>query len=50
MLSADSNWKNELKQFIEDNEFSCVGAWDGFHVYTSTKLKSYYSLKNVIWY
>ena len=24
----------------------CVGSWDRFHVYTSTKLKSYYSFKN----
>ena len=25
--------------------FPCVGAWDGFHVYVSTKLKNFYSYK-----
>ena len=42
--SADE-WKHELKNFLQDWEFPCVGAWDGFHVYVSTKLKSFYSFK-----
>ena len=32
-------WIHELEKFLEDWEFPCVGAWDGFHVYISTKLK-----------
>ena len=42
--SADE-WKQELKNFLQDWEFPCVGAWDGFHVYVSTKLKNFYSFK-----
>ena len=35
----------ELKNLIENYEFPCVGAWDGFHVYVCSKLKSYFSFK-----
>ena len=38
-------WSNELKGFIENWEFPCVGAWYGFHVYVSTTLKNFYSYK-----
>ena len=44
--SADE-WKQELKNFLQDWEFPCVGAWDGFHVYISTKLKNFYSFKKL---
>ena len=44
--SADE-WKQELKNFLKDWEFPCVGAWDGFHVYVSTKLKNFYSFKKL---
>ena len=37
--------KQELESFLENWEFPCVGAWDGFHVYVSTKLKNYFSFK-----
>ena len=40
-----AEWKRELESFLEDWEFPCVGAWDGFHVYVSTKLKNYFSFK-----
>ena len=40
-----AEWETELKNFIENYEFSCVGAWDGFHVYVCSKLKSYFSFK-----
>ena len=40
-----TEWKKELESFLENWEFPCVGAWDGFHVYTSTKLKNYFSFK-----
>jgi len=39
-----AEWKHELENFLENWEFPCVGAWDGFHV--STKLKNYFSFKN----
>ena len=38
-------WENELKRFLEDWEFPCVGALDGFHVYVSTHIKNYFSFK-----
>ena len=41
----ESEWKDELQKFLEDWEFPCVGAWDGFHVYVTTKLKNFYSYK-----
>ena len=31
-----AEWKHELESFLENWEFPCVGAWDGFHVYVST--------------
>ena len=34
-----------MKGFIENYEFPCVGAWDGFHVCVSSKLNSFYSFK-----
>ncbi len=38
-------WIKELEGFLENWEFPCAGAWDGFHVYISTKLKNYFSFK-----
>ena len=38
-------WEAELKAFLENYEFPYVGAWDGFHVYAKSKLKSYFSFK-----
>ena len=40
-----AEWETELKNFKENYEFPCVGAWDGFHVYVCSKLKSYLSFK-----
>ena len=37
-----TEWETELENFIENYEFPCVGAWDGFHVYVCSKLKSYF--------
>ena len=31
---------------MENYEFPCVGAWDGFHVHVSTHLKNHFSFKN----
>ena len=27
----------EVREFLENYEFSCVGAWEGFHIYISSK-------------
>lgn len=43
---SEENWISECKSFIENYEFPCVGAWDGFHVHVTTNLKNFYSFKN----
>ena len=40
-----SEWEAEIRGYLENYEFSCIGAWDGFHVQVSSKLKNYYSFK-----
>ena len=45
MPRTTEEWTQELKGFLENWEFPCVGAWDGFHVYVSTTLKNFYSYK-----
>ena len=42
---TDEEWEVELKGFLENYVFPCVDALDGFHVYVSSKLKSYFSFK-----
>ena len=42
---TEENWKFELRGFIENYEFPCVGAWDSFHVLCISKLKQFYKLK-----
>ena len=42
---TDEEWEAELKGFLENYKFPCFGAWDGFHVYVSSKLKPYFSFK-----
>ena len=37
---TEEEWTAEIKGFTENYEFPCVGAWDGFHVYVSSHLKS----------
>ena len=46
MPSTEQGWINEIKGFIENYEFPCIGAWDSFHVYVCSKLKSHYNLKH----
>ena len=41
----EEEWKDELNAFLENWEFPCVGAWDGFHVYISCNLKNFFSRK-----
>ena len=43
---TEDEWKVELKAFIENYAFPCIGAWDGFHVHVATRLKNHYSFKH----
>ena len=43
--TTDEEWKNEVRGFLENYEFPCVGAWDGFYVYINSQSKNYFSLK-----
>ena len=36
---------NEIRGFLENCEFPCEGAWDGFHVYINNQLNNYFSFK-----
>ena len=45
-LQTEKKWVNECKFFMENYEFPCVGAWDGFHVHILTHLKNNFSFKN----
>ena len=45
---TDQQWMEELTGFIQHYGFPCVGAWDGFHVYLNSKLKTILALKSVI--
>ena len=49
MPSTEQEWINETKGFIENYEFPCIGAWDGFHVYVCSKLKNHYNFKHRCW-
>ena len=42
---TDAEWEAELRGFLENYGFPCVGAWDGFHVYISSNLKNHFSFK-----
>ena len=44
--SSEEEWIQECKSFIENYEFPCAGAWDGFHVNITTRLTNHYSFKN----
>ena len=47
MPKTEDEWIKECNGFIENYEFPCVGAWDGFHVHVCTRLKNYYSFKKI---
>ena len=36
---------HEIRRFLENYEFPCVGAWDSFHVYINSQLKNHFSFK-----
>ena len=46
MPSTEQEWINEIKGFIENYEFPCIGAWDGFRVYVCSKLKNHDNFKH----
>ena len=46
LSASEDEWRNECKNFLENYEFPCIGAWDGFHVQAATSLKNYCSIKN----
>ena len=46
MPSTEQELINEIKGFIENYEFLCIGAWDNFHVYVCSKLKNHYNFKH----
>ena len=46
--SADAEWEAEIRGFLENYEFPCVVAWDGFHVYINSKLRNFFPLQKTI--
>ena len=46
MSSTEEEWINEIKGFIENYEFPCIGALDGFHVYVCSKLRNHFNFKH----
>ena len=45
---TDDEWEMELKGFLENYKFPCIGAWDGFHVFISSNLKNHFNFKKTI--
>ena len=43
---TEEEWVNEWTSFMENYDFSCVRAWDGFHVHVATNLRNHFSFKN----
>ena len=46
MASTEHEQISQTKGFIENYEFTCIGAWDDFHVYVCSKLKNHYNFKH----
>ena len=47
MPRTAEEWNDELKGFIENWEFPCIGAWDSFHVSSFYSYKNRYSVTNM---
>ena len=45
MPTSEEKWMAECEGFIENCEFPCIGACDGFRIHVSTHLKNYYNFK-----
>ena len=50
LATTDEEWQSEIRGFLENYEFPCVGALDDFHVYINSQLKNYFSFKKKILY
>ena len=46
MPENKNEWINEVKDFIESYEFPYTGAWNVFHVYVSSDLKTFCNFKH----
>ena len=46
MPSTEQELINKIKDFIENYEFPCIGAWDCFHVYVCLKVKNHCNFKH----
>ena len=46
MPSTEQEWINKIKDFNENYEFPCIGAWDGCHVYVCLKVKNHCNFKH----
>ena len=42
---TDEEWEAELRGFIKNYGFPCVGAWDGFHVHINSTERCNFSFK-----
>ena len=45
LTSADAEWEAEVCGFLGNYEFPCVGTWDGFHIYITSRVKNFFSFK-----
>ena len=45
LSTTGKEWQNEIRGFLENYEFPCVGAWDGFHVYINSQLKELFQFQ-----
>ena len=43
--NTDEVWLNEIRSLLENYEFPCVGAWDGFYICINSHFKNYFSFK-----
>ena len=50
LTTTDEEWQNEICGILENCEFPCVGAWDGFLVYINSQLKIIFNFQKKILY
>lgn len=46
--STYAKWKADIHEFLKNYKFSCVGSWDGFHIYIASNLTKVFSMKRDI--
>ena len=46
--STCAKWKADIHEFLKNYKFSCVGSWDGFHIYIASNLTKVFSMKRDI--